>query len=238
LALAYLCIDVHGVIQTVKIRKLNDMLTGIDTSQLYAFTKGDTPAAAVNWDKLILYFRTILKYFPAQEDTEMFLGFCEYYGLNDKQSAFMHIKHSADTVPYFFWNVYDTGVLLFKMGDMDHAVLYLELAMLVPADKMLQVMGNSIIYRQFFTQTLNADLESRLNRARERTVLLLAAAYYAKRNYDMAELFAMKGVTQKGIGDRGPFLFYEKAIQAAKATGQGIRLQQFPYPRYLRLEFY
>ncbi len=158
LAVALMCVDVPGVLQSVKIRKLNDMLTGVNMSQLLSYSRGDIPASAVDWENITAYFRTIMKYFPSQEDAEMFLGFCEYYGLGQEINAFEHIRRSADNMPYFFWNVYDSGILLFKSGDMDHAILYLQLALLVPGDKVLYAMGNSIIYRQFFAETFNADL--------------------------------------------------------------------------------
>ena len=53
---------------------------------------------------------------------------------------------------------------------MDHAILYLELALLTHGDKIVLAMENSIIYRQFFTDDLNVGLESRLNHARVNAV--------------------------------------------------------------------
>jgi tetratricopeptide (TPR) repeat protein len=214
-SVALMCVDVPGVVQSVKIRRLNDLVTGINMSQLDAFSKGEIPASAVDWARLMTYFRMIMKFFPEQEDAEMFLGYCEYYGLNQQESAFEHIRRSADNMPYYFWNVYDTGLFLFKKGDYDHAILYLELALLAPGGKALYTMGNSIIYRQFFTDVLNSDFELRLNHAREKAVLLLAAAHYYKGNYDMAGIFARKGVTEPGISDREPFFFYAGAIAMA-----------------------
>jgi len=285
-SVALLLVDVPGVVQSVKIRKLNDLVAGINMSQLLSYSNGEIPSSAVNWKGLTAYFRMIMKFFPAQEDAEMFLGYCEYYGLGQEENAFEHIRHSADNMPYFFWNVYDTGLFLFKIGDMDHAILYLELAMLAPSTKMVYTMGNSIIYRQFFTETLNSGLEVRLNHAREYAVLLLAAANYYKHNYDMADLFAMKGVDSRGISNREPFYFYAGAIAMAKGNtdealsffnraikaksknplvysyaadalrkkgrmeeaekisrmgqvfGQGASPDQFPYPSYLKLEFF
>jgi tetratricopeptide (TPR) repeat protein len=204
LGVALMCVDVPGVVQSVKIRKLNDLVTGMDMSQLYSFSKGDIPASAVDWERVTTYLRMVMKFFPAQEDAEMFLGFCEYYGLGQ------------DNMPYYFWNVYDTGLMLFKTGDMDHAMLYLELALLAPGDKMLAAMGNSIIYRQFFSETLNSGLEVRLNRARENAVLLLAAANFVKHNLDTAQVIAMKGVTESDIKNREPFYFYAGAIAMAR----------------------
>ena len=216
--IALMFVDVPGIVQSVKIRKLNDVITGMDTSKLYAFSKGEIPASAVDWKRLITYLRMVMKFFPLQEDAEMFLGYCEYYGLGQEDNAFEHIRHSADNMPYYFWNIYDTGLFLFKKGDYEHASLYLELSVLAPGEKAIVAMGNSIIYRQFFTDVLNEGFEGRLNRARENAVLLLAAIHYAKKDYDMAEVFAMKGVTQQGIWDREPFFFYAGAIAMARGN--------------------
>src|SRR5437870_4060657 len=103
LSVILLCVDVPHVLQSFKIRKLNDLVTGINMSQLYAFSEGKIPASAVDWPRLVQYFETIMKFFPDQEDAEMFLGFCEYYGLGRPDEAFGHIRRSADRVPYFFW---------------------------------------------------------------------------------------------------------------------------------------
>ena len=284
--IALIFVDVPGVIQSVKIRRLNDMAAGIEMSQLYAFSKGEIPSSAVDWKKLYAYFSTTLRFFPSQEDSEMMLGYCEYYGFGEEEKAFEHFRRSAQNMPYLFWNVYNTGLFLFKIGDMDHAILFLEMALLVPADKMLYSLGNSIVYRQFFAEVLNQDLEIRLNRARENVVLLLAAANYYKHDYNMAELFAMKGISESGITDREPFYFYAGAVAMANAKddealsffqraikaksknpqvyqdaadllkksgrldeshrisqigqslGQADRLDQFPYPNDLKLQFY
>ena len=101
-----------------------------------------------------------------QEDAQLFLGYCEYYGLGQEDKAFVHIRRSADNMPYYFWNIYDTGIYFFKKGDYDLAINYLELTVLAPPEKSLYAMGNSIIYRQFFTDALNEDFERRLNFAR------------------------------------------------------------------------
>ena len=284
--IALMCVDVPGVVQSIKIRRLNDAAAGIEMTQLAAFSKGEIPASAVDWVRITKYFRLIMKSFPAQEDAEFFLGYCEYYGFGQEGSAFGHIRHSADNMPVLFWNLYDSGIFLFKNGDMDHAVLYFEMAMLVSGDKILFTMGNSIIYRQFFPGYLNSSLLGRLNHARENTVLLLAAAYYYQQNYDMARIFVSKGITESGILDREPFYFYAGAIamatgnydealshfdQAVKAKSknplvyryaadalkkkgrvqeaqkmsqmgqaleQGSLMDQFPYPKYLKLEFF
>ena len=281
-----MCVDISAVVQSVKIRQLNDMVTGVNMSQLFAFSKGEIPASAVNWKVLTAYFRTIMKFFPTQEDAEMFLGYCEYYGLGQQENAYVHIRRSADNMPYLFWNLYDTGIFLFKKGDLDHAVSYFEMALLLRTDKMLYTMGNSIIYRQFFPEALNPDVMVRLNHARERAFLLLTAAYYSKQNYDMAKIFDSKGMTEEGITDREPFYFYagamamargntdealiffDKAIKAKsknplvyqyaedilkklgrnqeaqkksqmkQSFGNKLEPNQFPYPKYLRLEFY
>ncbi|MBF0570867.1 MAG: tetratricopeptide repeat protein [Candidatus Omnitrophica bacterium] len=216
LGVVFMCVNVSDVVRSVKIRQLNDASAGINMSQLYAFSKGEIPVSAVDWQRLSAYFRLIMKFFPSQEDAEMFLGYCEYYGLGDKEAAFEHFRHSADNVPYYFWNLYDTGILLFQEGDMDHAVLYLEMALLLPSEKGLFTIANSILYRQFFEGGLNPDLLVRWNQARERIVLLLSAAYYFKGDYGMAEIFAMKGVTEKGISNREPFYFFAGAIAKAQ----------------------
>ena len=215
-----MCVDITGVEQSVKIRKLNDIVTGINTSQLYAFSEGKIPASAIDWPKLTAYFRMILEFFPSQEDAEMFLGYCEYYGMGDEESALEHIHRSADNMPYYFWNDYDTGLLLFKEGDYDHAITYFEISLLAPADKMVFAIGNSIIYRQFFLKALNVNIEDRLNNARQNAVLLLAASFYYKKNYDMAELFATKGISTPGITNREPFYFYEGAITLARGKSK------------------
>ena len=215
---AIMCVDVPGVMQSVKIRKLNDMLAGINSQKLFVFSTGEIPASAVNWEELITYFRTIMKFSPSNEDAEMFLGYCEYYGLGQEKDAFEHFRHSANNMPSLFWNVYNTGLFLFKIGDWDHAILYLQLALLQPGDQILYAMGNSIVYRQFVAETLSQGFKLRWNNARENAVLLLAASYFYRQDYDMAELFAMKGVTAQGISDREPFYFYEGAIAMAKGN--------------------
>lgn len=214
----FLCVDVPSAVQTVKIRELNDESMGINIPQLYFFSKGQIAASAVNWKRLINYFNLVLKFFPSQEDAELFLGYCEYYGPGDKQAALDHILHSANTVPYYFWNIYSAGTLLFTNGDMDHAILYFEMALLLHPDKAVMTVLNSIVYRQLFAGIENLELESRYNGARQVSVLLLSAANYYKKNYDMAELFALKGVTEPGILNREPFYFYAGAIARAKGN--------------------
>lgn len=218
LTVAFMCVDVSGVVQSVKIRKLNDLFAGVNRHELFAFSKGEIPATAVNWKRLITYFRTVLKLFPSNEDAELFLGYCEYYGLGQEDKALEHFRNSADHMPSLFWNLYNTGIFLFKKGDMDDAVIYLWSALLAPPPGILSAMVNSIIYQQFFAEALNPGLQNRWYNARENGALLLAASFFYKHNYDVAELFAMKGVTYPDISNREPFYFYAGAIEMAKGN--------------------
>ena len=49
----------------------------------------------------------------------------------------------------------------------------------------------------------------------QNAILLLAAANYEKQNYDMAQLFVMKGADAPSIANREPFYYYAGAITMA-----------------------
>ncbi|MBF0484553.1 MAG: tetratricopeptide repeat protein [Candidatus Omnitrophica bacterium] len=205
---AMIAVDVPNVVRYIRIRQINDLNANLNISQLIDFSEGKIQASAVNWQRLILYFRTILTYFPSQEVAEMFLGLCEYYGFDQEDLALKYLCHSTDNRPIIFWNAYNTGIIFFKNGKIDQAIYYLERALILPSDKILLAMADSIIYRQILSGISGDYLFNRLTHAREKVLLLLTAAHCYKKEYALAKIFAMKGITEPNIKNREPFYFY------------------------------
>ncbi len=200
-------VDTKAVISRFQTRDLNEARPPM--ASLVSFNTGRTIPEKINWTPYLNYFSLVLKYAPNEAVSEMFLGICQYYAKNQKNEAWTHIRHSAETNPLIFWNIYNAGILAFERGDMRTANDYFEKAVVLPEDKIFNFIRSSVVYRQVMSaNNFNTNFLQEIHASKENIYLLLSAANFYAGNYDQAKNIATYGLGKIPIKDKEPFFFY------------------------------
>jgi tetratricopeptide (TPR) repeat protein len=203
-------VDLKAVTSRFHARNLNDARP--EMAALVSFNTGDVPPEKVIWAPYLRYFSLVLKYMPNEAASEMFLGVCRYYAQGQKDAAWQLMRHSVDTNPLFFWNIYNAGILAFERGDMKSALDYFQKCLVLPEDRVLDMMRSSVVYRQVMNSSnFNADLGENIRNIKQDVYLFLAAASFYSGDYDKARSIALYGLEKTGPQDKEPFFFYAGA---------------------------
>ncbi len=216
-----ICVVDFKLIDTrTKMRRLNDARPD-SLSQLVLLAKGETSTGNIDWRLLQKYFGLVVKYMPNEDISRMFLGIAEYYTGDKGRTAWDRIQRSAEQDPFLFWNVYNAGVLAFERGDMSLSIRYLERALVLPPERVLQVMHTSVLYRQILASTeADVDIGRDILKAKENVLVLRAAAYYYAKDHEKARDAALYALDKVPPQDREPLYFY--------AGAASISLNQLP----------
>jgi tetratricopeptide (TPR) repeat protein len=215
--LAILLIDFNAASSRIKIRRLNDARP--EMFALVSFGQGDIAANKLDWKPYLNYFSLVVDYMPGEEVTRMFLGVCEHYTGDIHKRAWPYIQHAAEKYPFIFWSVYNAGVLAFERGDMELATRYLNMALVLPADRASAAIQGSVIYRQIMASpNFNVKVTDEINTARENVYLLMAAASFYTKDYEKAKTLALYPLSKMDVQDKEAFYFYAGA--ASMGLGQ------------------
>ncbi len=209
IVLAVCVVDFKLLDTRIKMRRLNDARPD-NLFQLVLLSKGEIPSARIDWPVFLKYFELVVRYMPHEEVSRMFLGAAEYYTGDPHKTAFGEILRSADEDPFIFWNIYDTAVLAFERGDMLLSIRYLERALVLPPERVIQKIHASVLYRQILSAT-DVDMGQDIQQAKHNVLVLRAAAYYYAKDHEKARDAALFALDKVSAQDLEPLYFYAGA---------------------------
>ena len=155
-----------------------------------------------------LFFSQLVKVLPDRSDGYAMLGFCQHE-LGETDAAILSFKKAADAVPPFLWFNYDLGYAYFQKKDYEHAVQYLNRAVVSNPELIFKFMTGSKPYLDAIA-TIPDFQKNFLERVRaglRDSYKMLVLSYFHMQQFEGLIAAAQVAVNQK-LDDDGFFLYY------------------------------
>ena len=155
-----------------------------------------------------LFFSQLVTVLPDRVDGYAMLGFCQHE-LGETDDAIKSFKKAADAVPPFLWFNYDLGYAYFQKKDYEHAVEYLNRAVVSSPEVIFKFMAGSKPYLDAIATIPNFqnDFLARVRMGLRDSYKMLVLSYFHAQQFEPLIASAQAAVNQK-LDDDGFFNYY------------------------------
>ncbi len=209
-------IDLKGIHERLKVKRLNDNRPNFEALVLYELGRGSL--IPKKWHLFEGYMDLVLSYVADDPVGQSIQGalLCQS---GDCKKGVRLLEKSSQKAAVLFWPDYNLGVYYYKQGQYKEAVDHLQRATQIPSAVIAKFMLESIMYRQIFSsRVFDVSLESRIQYAQQGARILLLASLDKMGADAMLWTYATKNIEAHEYPQMAPFYYY--AALAAFKTQQ------------------